>query len=169
MSNYIIQDTTLTDIANAIRNKTGSNGPMTPLEMPNKIESIETGGGSLPPDTPEPITPWVRPSNYPDLDSIIIDNTANEIYLTVDKTLDTAETELSFSNFTTVDQTRLSVGHLENGVFVEDKQITENTIQFSEIADDVFLVRLAVGNRGALIYATNGKDAIGESLYNINS
>jgi hypothetical protein len=45
MSNYIIQGQTLTDIADAIRDKTGSNGLITPEDMPTAIESIETGGG----------------------------------------------------------------------------------------------------------------------------
>lgn len=44
MSLYGIQDTTLTDIADAIRSKTGKTASMTPIEMPDEIESI--GGGS---------------------------------------------------------------------------------------------------------------------------
>lgn len=49
MGTKIIQDGTLTDIADAIRAKTGKSATMTPLEMPTEIASIETGGGgSLP-------------------------------------------------------------------------------------------------------------------------
>lgn len=43
MSSYIIQSQTLTDIADAIRNKTGSSSTLTPLEMPNAIANISSG------------------------------------------------------------------------------------------------------------------------------
>ena len=45
MSEYLIQDTTLDDIADAINAKTGKSAAMTPAEMVTEIESIETGGG----------------------------------------------------------------------------------------------------------------------------
>ena len=45
MSEYLIQDTTLTDIADAIREKTGKTDAMTPLEMPGEIAAIQGGGG----------------------------------------------------------------------------------------------------------------------------
>ena len=50
MADYLIHDSTLEDIADAIRAKTGKSATMTPLEMPSEIASIETGGGgsSLP-------------------------------------------------------------------------------------------------------------------------
>lgn len=44
MSEYRIQDTTLTGIADAIRSKTGSSEPIVVSEMANEIESIPTGG-----------------------------------------------------------------------------------------------------------------------------
>lgn len=43
MSSYIIQSQTLTDIADAIRNKAGSSSTLTPLEMPNAIANISSG------------------------------------------------------------------------------------------------------------------------------
>jgi len=46
MSLYSIQDTTLTDIADAIRSKTGKTASMTPAEMVDEIESISGGGSS---------------------------------------------------------------------------------------------------------------------------
>lgn len=49
MADRLIQTGTLSDIADAIRAKTGKSAIMTPLEMPEEIASIETGGGgSLP-------------------------------------------------------------------------------------------------------------------------
>lgn len=43
MSEYIIESQTLTDIADAIRGKTGSSGTLTPLQMPGAITSISSG------------------------------------------------------------------------------------------------------------------------------
>ena len=45
MSTMLIQSGTLDDIADAIRSKTGKVASMTPLEMPDEIESISGGGG----------------------------------------------------------------------------------------------------------------------------
>ena len=45
MSEYRIQDATLTGIADAIRSKTGSAATILVSEMANEIESIPTGGG----------------------------------------------------------------------------------------------------------------------------
>lgn len=45
MAEYLIQDTTLEGIADAIRAKTGSSASMTPAQMPTEIASIPTGGG----------------------------------------------------------------------------------------------------------------------------
>ena len=46
MSKYVIDSETLTDIADAIRAKTGDSASMTPLEMPDEIASISGGGGA---------------------------------------------------------------------------------------------------------------------------
>lgn len=46
MSNYVIQDTSLVNIANAIRSKTGESALLTPAEMVAAINSITTGGSS---------------------------------------------------------------------------------------------------------------------------
>ena len=43
MSSYIIQSQTLSDIADAIRNKADSSSTLTPLEMPNAIANIPSG------------------------------------------------------------------------------------------------------------------------------
>ena len=48
MSKYVIDSETLTDIADAIRAKTGDSASMTPLEMPDEIASISGGGGYAP-------------------------------------------------------------------------------------------------------------------------
>jgi hypothetical protein len=44
---YLIEDETLTGIAEAIRAKTGETGKMTTAEMPEKIAAIQTSGGEI--------------------------------------------------------------------------------------------------------------------------
>ena len=48
MADYLIKDTTLTNIADAIRAKKSSTNTYTPAEMATAISSIETGGGGGP-------------------------------------------------------------------------------------------------------------------------
>lgn len=48
MSDYLIHDSTLEDIADAIRSKTGGSSLIAPEDMPTEIASISGGGGSLP-------------------------------------------------------------------------------------------------------------------------
>ena len=51
MSKYLIEDTTLTDIANAIRTKTETTELINPADMAPMIEGIIAGGGEgLPPE-----------------------------------------------------------------------------------------------------------------------
>lgn len=45
MSEYLIQDTTLTAIADAIREKTGGTDQMTPDQMATEISNIQASGG----------------------------------------------------------------------------------------------------------------------------
>ena len=45
MADYLIKDTTLTNIADAIRAKKSSTDTYTPAEMATAISSIQTGGG----------------------------------------------------------------------------------------------------------------------------
>ena len=47
MADYLIKDTTLTNIADAIRAKKSPTDTYTPAEMATAISSIETGGGEL--------------------------------------------------------------------------------------------------------------------------
>lgn len=45
MADYLIKDTTLQSIADAIRSKTGSQSSMTPAQMATEISTISTGSG----------------------------------------------------------------------------------------------------------------------------
>ena len=68
MAEYLIQDTTLSDIANAIREKTGKSDAMTPYEMPDEIASIQTGGAPLP---DEPVQ--YKDVNFYDYDGTLVE------------------------------------------------------------------------------------------------
>ena len=46
MAEYLIYDTDLTNIADAVRAKDGAAGTMTLAEMPGRIAAIKTGGTS---------------------------------------------------------------------------------------------------------------------------
>ena len=46
MAKYTIEDTTLTNIANAIRTKGGTTATLTPAEMVTAIDAISAGGGT---------------------------------------------------------------------------------------------------------------------------
>ena len=70
MAKYTIEDTTLTNIAEAIRTKGGATGSLTPLQMPDAINSIQGGGGggntpSATWRTPEEVYAQDRPSDWP--------------------------------------------------------------------------------------------------------
>lgn len=70
-------DSALTDIANAIRTKTGGAAPLTIEQMPSEIESI-SGGSSVPESDPREVYQGTRPAEWirlPDYDKIT-DNTA---------------------------------------------------------------------------------------------
>lgn len=45
MAKYVIEDTTLTNMADAIREKTGGTKPITPSNFATEIEGIQSGGG----------------------------------------------------------------------------------------------------------------------------
>ena len=79
MANYVIQDTTLTNIANAIREKSGSEDAYKPTEMAAAISAITTGGGSseITVRTPDEIYAQDRPADWPILPDPIDDK---EIY-----------------------------------------------------------------------------------------
>lgn len=79
MANYVIQDITLTNIANAIREKSGSEDAYKPTEMAAAISAITTGGGSseIKVRTPEEIYTEDRPADWPVLPDPVEDN---EIY-----------------------------------------------------------------------------------------
>lgn len=87
---YTIREETLTGIADAVRQLRHESGEMTPAQIEAKIRASKQG---LPIHLEEkflhtninPITKkWVRPVQYPDLDSIYIGENEEVVYLTYD-------------------------------------------------------------------------------------
>ena len=88
MSKYTVDSSTMTGIANAIRSKTGKTGAMSPSQMITEIDDIKLG---LNVDLNVHITEdghWIRPNNYPNLDTLYSTIGDNEscVYLTYDLT-----------------------------------------------------------------------------------
>lgn len=80
MAKYSIEDTTLTNIAEAIRTKGNTTDSLTPLQMPDAINAIQAGGGSGEETieslirTPEEVYETERPSDWPVLPEPTQDN-----------------------------------------------------------------------------------------------
>lgn len=70
MAEYIIQDSTLTGIADAIRAKTGSTEAIGVADMASQIEGIQAGGG----DAPDAFFAVYVPEVYPRIEFIPFKN-----------------------------------------------------------------------------------------------
>ena len=106
-------DTALTDIADAIRTKTGKTSPLTIEQMPSEIESI-SGGSSAPESDPREVYGGTRPAEWlrlPDYDKV----EQNTMYLLVELKENYPNTEkFTFrAESATVDE-----GIVVNGAFV---------------------------------------------------
>lgn len=149
------------DIANSIRAKTSESRELVADNFPAEIEAIPTGAPPLPPDTPY-VSAWTRPSNYPDLDSLTYPNNVNEMYVTIDKTLDTSVTSIRVN----ANGGAFYFGHIENGEFVADTaDIQGNTIDLTQYSGDILLGKLVVGTAIAL----GESDVFAESYVNVNN
>jgi hypothetical protein len=74
MAEYLIQDTTLTGIADAIRGKTGETGTIPVPDMASKIDGIQTGGGSAGGVSPKAV-------NFYDYDGTVLHAYTKEEFL----------------------------------------------------------------------------------------
>lgn len=107
-------DTALTDIADAIRTKTGKTSPLTIEQMPSEIESI-SGGSSAPESDPREVYQGTRPAEWlrlPDYDKVE-DNT---IYFLFE--LFPYGTNTISLQFRTAGVATITAGAVSNGEFV---------------------------------------------------
>lgn len=111
---YAISKSSMTGIANAIRKVKSSTTAMTTAQMQNELVD-------------ETIGQWIRPSEYPDIESLCT-NLANDeqcVYLTYDlrKTPDYSFLHL-YVNTSSGTNHSLTRGHIDNGAYVVDETIT---------------------------------------------
>ena len=108
-------DTALTDIADAIRTKTGKISPLTIEQMPSEIESI-SGGSSAPESDPREVYQGTRPAEWlrlPDYDKV-----ENHTVYFLLKLFPNGENKVSFSlRFSGI--CTISAGEVSNGAFVQ--------------------------------------------------
>ena len=154
---YSIDKTTLQDLANAVRYRTGKTVPMTPEDM---VDSLEENY-FLSYDESQYAgvhTPWVRPDEWPDLDSLPLDTTAttDTIYMTYD-----ADREISAVawHIDTLNSTKavIDIGHIENGVFVSDDntEVGNNTNYIKSLTDFSGLVVVRITGQLTHCYGIN--------------
>ena len=108
-------DTALTDIADAIRTKTGKTSPLTIEQMPSEIESISSGS-SAPESDPREVYQGTRPAEWlrlPDYDKV-----ENHTVYFLLKLFPNGENKVSFSlRFSGI--CTISAGEVSNGAFVQ--------------------------------------------------
>ena len=138
MSKYAIEDSTLSGIADAIREKKLHNNLLTPEDMPEEIRTIP---GGIDTDIDSYVSrndEWERPVDWPDLDSIDITDGFDGVYMTYDLRKTTGygwiglyvQTELTPNTYT------VERGHLENGVFVAERTTEMTQRYFRETLDE---------------------------------
>lgn len=118
-----------TDIADAIRAKNFSNSTYYPNQMADAIEDLKMGWNvDINADIYSTYDSWVRPNNYPDLDSITIPNDFDGVYLTYDLNRTPNYGFIGVYVNTKTNNTTYTVerGHLENNVFITDYTVTQN-------------------------------------------
>ena len=122
MSEYIVDNTALVHTADRIRAKTGNAGAITWDATKGFGDAVDAiSGGTPSPSAKE----WVRPSNWPDLDSLDLSN-EDAMYYTVDcrgtiaaRAIDPdVEHEIGFCADTTGGTWTLERGKIEGGAFV---------------------------------------------------
>lgn len=101
MANVLIEESSLTAIANAIRDRNNSNTTYKPSEMDEAINNLITV------DRDE----WVRPADWPDYSQVDISNN-DVIYLTYDTTMDNGWISIIVYGDYIVER-----GSLNNGIF----------------------------------------------------
>lgn len=164
MAEYLVQDTTMTGIADAVRNLRHEKGTLTPAQIEAKINDSHIG---VPVNVTNHIVnnKWVRPSEYPNLDSIDLTNFEG-VYLTYDLRKTPGHAYIAVNAQAKVGSTQkqyyVQRGHLENSSFVVDETHTVNsTYSYRDTLDgtygDVQLWRVipAEGNLYGFYFVTN--------------
>lgn len=127
MAEYLVQDTELTAVADAIRAKGGTTDEMAfPDGFVSAVEDIETG-------LVVERTAWYRPPDMPDYDSLNLPDDEAYAFFTYDTEIPIAESfkkaTFGWYFYSTPDgyyRVHVDRGHIANGEFVIDERILEN-------------------------------------------
>lgn len=92
-------------------------------------------------------TPWVRPQEWPDLDSLNLTMSGNDfIYMTYDNTKGRAAIALHIEKVTNGTNIEVTMGHISNGEYIVDETISgtnSNYVRwFTNLDDDYPVVRV---------------------------
>ena len=123
MADYLITDTQMTAIADAVRDMRYETGKMTPSQIVEKIQAsnIGTSANMVPSDSRiDANGHWIRPEGYPDLDVLYetIDDNESCVYLTYDLTKTPGYGWIGvYANGSSFVVER---GHISDGAFVSD-------------------------------------------------
>ncbi len=116
---YSIHDDTIQDMADAIRYRTGAVEALTPAEMIEELEKRYLEDLDI---EPYGITgDWVRPSDWPDLDSLNLEMSGSTdfVYMTYDA--DSDDAHIAWHIDTSSGKATIDIGHIENGTYVVDE------------------------------------------------
>lgn len=131
-------DTALTDIADAIRTKTGKTAPLTIEQMPSEIESISGGSSALESD-PREIYQGTRPAEWlrlPDYDKV-----ANRTMYCLVKLFPNGTNKVSFG-FRCEGNCTMTAGKVVNGEFVAFENDTPVIVAGTGYAGDCTITRI---------------------------
>ena len=132
-------DTALTDIADAIRTKTGKTASLTIEQMPSEIESI-SGGSSAPESDPREVYQGTRPAEWlrlPDYDKV-----ANRTMYCLVKLFPTGTNKVSFG-FRCEGNCTMYAGKVINGEFVAFENDEPVTVAGGGYAGDKIITRVS--------------------------
>ena len=149
MAIYTIQDTTLTEMANAIRDVWAepASKTMTPEMMINKIKETNIMRGA-PNGMTDNDEPWTRPETWPDLDSLTLSakGQGDVLYLTYDL----SKTEGYCDPFISVriragaaGTAYIKRGHISNNEFIAD---ATTSLNIGNTSSDTFYQTLDINN-----------------------
>ena len=135
---FIIQKDSLTAIADGVRWRTGRTDKMDIDSMIAEMKRKYYVDRQQDIQTYQPEAPWVRPEEWPDLDSLNLEMTGDDfIYMTYDANQSGSAIAWHIETANRLPAT-LEVGHIENGIYVADETYTVNhNTNFVRWTDDL--------------------------------
>lgn len=169
MSKYVVDGQTMTDIADAVREKRLHNNQMTTSEIPDEIRAIKSGLGQDINSFVREDEEWTRPDDWPDLDSIVIPDGFDGVYMTYDLSKTRGYGWIGVycrtENVNSPNKFFAERGHLENGNFIVDYSVevpasqyyyrasldeANGMVQLWRIRSDDHIVRCALATNSAV-------------------